>query len=342
MVPCKLFILLAIKILISTATEILYVLPDNSTSVVSCPSQPCATLSQYVLDNGTLPVVSNVEYHFLPGEHRVPANMVLKNLHNFSMIGIVSKLSPLAVLTLADCLQSYIIKIIDSYNIIIANLILKQCDQPQSTDLLISLCYSCTIENIIVMNLGIIGENLLGRSYITKIVMKSNRSESKFQRFCQKIVLKYWNLQSSDAYDHEHYMIIDQVDIIGDGSKCCIGGTAGLHIYNSMTLMESLTIYLTNSSFSQLDHTALTIIDTCDGYNKVNVENCTFESNYMVPHNEENVMLRPLIDVLVAHNFKSVSFKQCKFTKNYHASTFISIVIRTSAKCHGKEHATWH
>ena len=59
------------------ATEILYVLPDNSTNV-SCPSQHCATLSQYLLDSGTLPVVSNVEYHFLLGEHRVPANTILQ------------------------------------------------------------------------------------------------------------------------------------------------------------------------------------------------------------------------------------------------------------------------
>ena len=69
----RILILLAIQIWISTATEVLYVSPDNSTDAVSCPSQPCATLSQYLLDNGTLPVVSNVEYYFLPGEHHVPA-----------------------------------------------------------------------------------------------------------------------------------------------------------------------------------------------------------------------------------------------------------------------------
>ena len=108
-------ILLAIQIWISTATEILYVLPDNSTDAVSCPSQPCATLSQYLSVNGTLSVVSNVEYHFLPGEHHVPANMTLQDLHNFSIIGTVSKPSPLAVLVLVDCPQSYIINIIDSY-----------------------------------------------------------------------------------------------------------------------------------------------------------------------------------------------------------------------------------
>ena len=73
----------------SAAIEILYVLPDNSTSAVSCPSHPCATLSKYVLDNGTLPVVSNVKYYFLPGEHHVPANLILQNLHNFSELSII-------------------------------------------------------------------------------------------------------------------------------------------------------------------------------------------------------------------------------------------------------------
>ena len=71
------FKLTTFQVWISTATEVLYALPDNSTNV-SCPSQPCATLSQYLLDNGTLPVVSNVEYHFLPGEHHIPANMTLE------------------------------------------------------------------------------------------------------------------------------------------------------------------------------------------------------------------------------------------------------------------------
>ena len=64
-------------------SKILYVVPDNSTN----PSnlfQPCTTLSEYLLDNGTLPVVLNVQYYFLPGEHHVPAaNMLLQDLCNF-------------------------------------------------------------------------------------------------------------------------------------------------------------------------------------------------------------------------------------------------------------------
>jgi len=70
------FILTTIHIWTSTGVQIFTILPDDTTNV-SCPSQPCATLSQYLLDdNGTLPVVSNVEYHFLPGEHHLSSHLI--------------------------------------------------------------------------------------------------------------------------------------------------------------------------------------------------------------------------------------------------------------------------
>ena len=118
------FIIIAAHFCI-VSTEILYVVPDNSTNAVSCPSQPCATLSQYLLDNGTLPVVSNVEYHFLPGEHHVPANMTLQNLHNFSIIRIFCNKTTPAVLI------GYVIEILRSYNVTIANVTFKHSYQEQ-------------------------------------------------------------------------------------------------------------------------------------------------------------------------------------------------------------------
>ena len=90
--------LLAIQLWISVATRKFFVLPDNST----CTFQPCATLSEYLLDNGTLPFVSNIQYYFLLGEHHIPANILLQGLQNFSIIGIVKE-SPSLVL-LIGCL----------------------------------------------------------------------------------------------------------------------------------------------------------------------------------------------------------------------------------------------
>ena len=78
------------------SAKILYVLPDN-VSDVNCPSQPCTTLGQYLLDNGSLPVLSGVEYRFLPGEYHVNNNINIREGFNFSLIGfnlaITSKIS---------------------------------------------------------------------------------------------------------------------------------------------------------------------------------------------------------------------------------------------------------
>ena len=157
------FIFTTVEIYMSAATEILYVIPDNTTNATSCPSQPCATLSQHLLVNGTLPVVSNVEYHFLPGEHHVPANMILQDLHNFSIIGIFHNSSPIV---LVGCLQWYVINIFDSHFVTIKNVMFKHCgilpdDKTQLTNLKLSCCFSCKIQDTTFMQYGLTGFNLI-------------------------------------------------------------------------------------------------------------------------------------------------------------------------------------
>ena len=92
----EIYISVLVLIGISTATEVFYVLPDNSPNL-SCPSHQCATFSQYFLDNNdTLPVVSNVEYHLLPGEHHIATaeRVELVDFKNFLLIGeFVSSIS---------------------------------------------------------------------------------------------------------------------------------------------------------------------------------------------------------------------------------------------------------
>ena len=126
-----LMFLFAVEFQKSKATDVFYVLSDNSVNV-SCSSQPCHshTLGQYLLiNNGTLPQVKNVEYHFLPGEHQVPANMVLTNLSNFSIIGDVSNSSSPAVLV--GCDNFYVLKITSSYIVSIRNIRFERCYNPQ-------------------------------------------------------------------------------------------------------------------------------------------------------------------------------------------------------------------
>ena len=188
------FVFKTVEICISTATEILYVLPDNSTDAVSCPSQPCATLNQYLLDNGTLPVVSNVEYHFLLGEHHVPANMTLQDLHNFSIVGTVSNSSSSVVLV--GCLEWHVIDIINSCFVTITNIVMKHCsilpNKLTSTVLIsnfkLSCCYSCKIENVTSLQYGFKVVSLIGQSYLHNIKLKIVHFS---EICCQSILIEY-------------------------------------------------------------------------------------------------------------------------------------------------------
>ena len=339
----QLFTLLAIQLWISEATKILYVSPDNSTNV-SCPFQPCAKLSQYLLDNGTLSVVSNVQYYFLPGEHHVPINMMLQDLCNFSIIGTVKE-SPPPVL-----LVSYVISVTNSYNVTIANVVFRRyrCDQMQLnehkylTKLLIDSCYSCTLENVLLINMGLIGANLFGNSHLTKIMIKLHVLEQKLLVLCQGITLDYW---AETAYkNHKHILTMNQINIVGEGAgnKCHSTDPVGIHII--INIITDLIIVLNNSLFRGLHYTAIKVRNRCNGNNTIIIENCTFEHNgYKYNSEDFMVPLRPLVDIVVAHNYKSIFFKQCSFQNNYNNRYLISILVWATKLCyHGRTPCIGH
>ena len=316
------FILVGVKILVSTATEILYVLPDNSTDAVSCPSQPCATLSQYLSVNGTLPVVSNVEYHFLPGEHHVPANMTLQNLHNFSIIGFVSKtLSPIVLV--GCCSQPYVISITYSYFVTIDNVMFKlntadisPIYKMQSTNLMVSCCFSCQLKNIKFLDYGVIGYNLIGESYLYNIKVKPLQS---LDLCCQEIILQYticilWN--NSINYDIIHDVTINQIYIHNYAKHTTnIDDISGLHIELDNTIYH-VNMLITNSQFYNMRQKALKIkISSSAASRNIFVTNCIFQSN----------IAGPAVIILASPYNKNITFTNCKFLKN--RAYFASLII---------------
>jgi len=127
-----------------------------------------------------LPVVSNAEYHFLPGENHVPANMELKNLHNFSILGIINKTSPVM---LVGCLQSFTISIINSQFVIIKNIIFKHCGilldkKTKVTNLKMFCCFSCKIQNVTFLQYIYVFKkfDLIGEPYLHNIQIEVTHS----------------------------------------------------------------------------------------------------------------------------------------------------------------------
>ena len=218
--------------------------------------------------------------------------------------------------------------------ITIANVMFKQHHQ---VNLLINLCYSCIIENVIFINSGLIATNVIGRYHLSKVNIKSSGQNPNFLMHCPGIILYYWKQQSFTDHDNKHLLIMNQISIIGNGNKCYRNGPVGLH--TEISVVQNLTIMLTNSLFYALDYTALCIISGCNGSNTINIENSTFANN---THRFEvfQVTTRPLnalIDVMLSHNYKLVSFKWCIFKQNYRACVLISFDIWTSGRCAGND-----
>ena len=277
----QLFQLFIIQIWISSATEILYVLPENSTNSVNCPSQPCATLSQYLLDNGTLPVVSNVEYHFLPGEHHVPPNMILQSLYNFSIIGTVNNSS--SPIVLVGCSQSYVINIINSHFVNIFNVMFRHCSTSRSnnvkySNLIVSCCFSCKIENITLLHYGVKAHNLIGNSYLNGTKIKIMQST---QLCCQEILLQYTFCISWNNYnEYMHNLTLNQI-LIHNYTQYVSGSddkNIGLYIDLEDTTYH-VNISLTNSQFYNMNRRALQIKNRCFATKRlIFVSNCTFQT----------------------------------------------------------------
>ena len=116
----SIILIATIVLTVSRAAEQIFCVSPDISIDANCSFQPCATLSQYLLDNnGSLPVVSNVEYHFLPGEHHVPRrNVTLQYLHNFTFIG-----NSLLSTVLVDLYVCF--KIESSINFVISNMVFK-------------------------------------------------------------------------------------------------------------------------------------------------------------------------------------------------------------------------
>ena len=200
-----------------TATEILFVLPDN-VSDVNCPSQPCATLGQYLLDNGSLPVLSDVEYQFLPGEHHVVNIINVHDAFNFSLIGF--GLSPAKLV----CRPQSYIGVFFSFNVTIENLVFNQCSGDLGSQspiylicgLILYECSHCKVKDVIFFGYGFAGYNLYLNSSVNNITIDMTTIVRSTVNVCSpRFALVFYNVE-----DNHNYVLINQVFISGYNELC--------------------------------------------------------------------------------------------------------------------------
>ena len=300
-----------------TATKILYVLPDN-VSDVHCPSQPCATLGQYLLqlDNGSLPVLSNVEYYFLPGEHSVVHYIFMMHASNFSLIGF--GLSPSKLV----CWPQSSVTIFDSYNVTIRNLEFCQCNSDLfphfgldiAAGLVLSECYYCKVEDIYFFGYGFAGINLFLNSYINNVIINMTIEKPAVQMCSPKFFVLFVNTK----YDHDHNLLsIKKIFIKGYNEICYKYRTAmAFRLYQNHYGMK---VELCNSQFYDMDQIALYIRMEYGGSSLL-IKNCTFLSI-----NHTMTYIDKVVKGEIASNNASVWFENCAF---YYNAAAILVEVR--------------
>ena len=306
---------------LSTATQqVFYVLPDNSTNA-SCLFQSCATLSQYLLDNnGSLPVVSNVAYRFLPGEHLVPTNMTLQYLHNFTIIGSQSSTSMSPVII--GSLKSYV-KVVDSFNVSIKNVVFKKHDmgilnknyQKDLYNLAFTNCFSCKIMKVHFLEYGFCGENLMGESYLIEVHI--DLIDIPLCCF-SGIHLSYTSGVPAEYHSEHVQLVMKRVSITSnDTYTSVLTYNTGIHIQISgeFNYVNVLIISIINSHFYSMNQRVLDITSSgCATITTINIEGCKFS------HNKYLQILAPqptMIRAELPHVNATLAFIDCKMFNNY-------------------------
>ena len=322
----KICTLAVVLVGISAANEVFYVLPDSPN--ISCPSHQCATFSQYFLDNDTLPVISNVEYHLLPEEHHVISTemIILAYLQNFSLVGLYNKQLELP----STILVSTNITILNSYNFTATNIIFKpltlfQFSEDTNYKIQLAVCICCTVENVTLLSYGLLGYNLIGRSNLNNIVIDFATPLLHTKYWCnhfydyQGIMLHYGNYsfnESKSEIAHGKCIItVQNISVYYD--RICFTNKEIIHVdIEEYQIVNSIEIIISNSQFNDLMLQPIMIIkDNSDTIRcMIWIINCTFQS-ILIRHT-------PIITVAVSQfntalNFFNCEFHYCSGSKEY-------------------------
>ena len=319
--------LLSIVHVISTfaAAEILYVLPDN-VSDANCPSQPCGTLDQYLLNNGSLPVLSNVEYYFLPGEHHVCNVVNMVGVFNFSLIGF--GLLPVKLICWS---QSYV-SVFYSYNVTISNLIFSQCNgdlvspvshmQNIAAGLFLYECSSCKVEDIYFFGYGFAGINLFLNSYVNNITIDLTIETPSLHMCSPKLLLMF---TGTEYHFNNESIVVNNLVVSGYSEKCYEYHEAvDIQLHNSN---YSINVELCNSLFYDMDRIAINIqMEHVSG--SLSIKNCAFEN---IKHKVR--LLDQIINVRISTHHVTLKFEYCEFYSNVALTLIVMEIVYFDTLC---------
>ena len=308
-----------------TAAKILYVLPDD-VSDHNCPSQPCATLGQYLLDNGSLPVLSNVVYYFLPGEYHVVNAIDVVGAYNISLVGFGT--SPVKFL----CWPKSYVSAFYSYNVTIKNLVFNQCNgilvspvsqlQNIAAGLFLYECSSCKIEDVYFFGYGFTGINLFLNSHLNNLTIDLTVETLSLHMCSTNFFVMFVDTE------YQHYndsILVNNLVVSGYSEMCYEYHTAvDIQLHNRN---YNINVELWNSLFHDMDRIAINAqMEHVRG--SLLIKNCTFEN---ITHKMR--LLDQVINVRISTHYATIKFEYCEFYSNAASTLLVMEIVYFDASC---------
>ena len=313
-------------------TELLYVLPDNPTNV-SCPSEPCATLSQYLMNN--ISGMSNVKFLILSGEHNFDSDIIMQDVSNVTMVGI----SYSAPAILFCHLSEAVIVFANASNIMIANLMFNNCGNilfEQDTwvikpaTVFLSICYYCNVTNVTFIGFGITINHLLGNSNLDNVTLYLQATKHGiFDRHSRVAIqgIELTNHGPLSCFISHNIINVRKITIVASSNKIRTihPDDMGMCILFNNTDYNT-TLLLSESNFLNVNIQPILKINLFN--NAVSrimlwIKNCKFQYN----GNQELQIQKPAVDVVLSYIQVAIYFMNCLFSFNSNKSPLISLQI---------------
>jgi len=308
------WILLLLTVHFISATKVYYVVPTHN---VRCPSQPCATLNQYLQFNSTLSFVSDVEYRFLPGQHKVNSNLLIHHVNKFSLTGSAKSL------TLLQCQYGVYISVQFSSNVTITGVAITRCGNIAKASLFLWNCAHCSIINVHFnprqQQYSVVGINVMGEHHLDRITININTFKSKI---CGKGILLMHHESVNANYNVNNTVIISNF-VVNAHSTCLSYGddfdTKGILLnIRFWQFQYAINIIIHNFLVKQVfidDQPIVYVsISNCSSSHML-FENCTFvgiQSN----QDKKSKIDESAIKIEIGDNKMSIRFVWCTFNSN--------------------------
>ena len=272
--------------------NIYYVTPDDPDSMHKCEGHHCHNLQHYLL-NITKYFTSNTQLLFLPGLHHLHTDLIIKNVHNISLIGGTA--NGITLDTVIQCNSSVGIVMTNITNLTIEAFIINDCrlyysEAYISSSVIIEDCNDvavCHLQiNEMYSDYSIMAINILGKSH--------------FSHLRETNIVVYYT--ETKVEKQHHNFLIDHYQITSNKHhKSVVTVYAELEIYMHQ-ISYQVTVQLSHAIFQHARTQFLFVEDTSNLSNNVLIISCWFHFNYV-----------HLISVPVSGH---VQFSNCQFLHN--------------------------